>query len=185
MRSLPGRINGSGAAVSLRLSGDASADFAALAGSPDFTGGQTTNHMKTSFHSLRATDLLGMGALLAFAGCASAPLRQSTTSLESEYDPSAYQLGSSGFVAPAALQTVAPVYPWDMRRMGFNAVVNVDCIIDETGKVIDAQVTAPNDKEFDEAALVAVKRWTFKPGSQDGVAVKTRVNIPIQFSLYD
>jgi protein TonB len=36
---------------------------------------------------------------------------------------------------------------------------------------------------LDAAALAAVERWRFEPGTMDGVPVPTRVEVPIRFEL--
>lgn len=139
--------------------------------------------MKTSSHLFRASDLLGLGALVVFAGCTNLPMRQSTVAFESEYAPSAVATNGLGYQAPVPLHTVMPIHPWEMRRWGIAGGVDVNVLIDESGKVIDAQVERSSDTAFEEPALKAVKQWTFKPALQNGVPYTTRASIPIKFEF--
>ena len=36
---------------------------------------------------------------------------------------------------------------------------------------------------LDQAALAAVRRWTFEPARAGGMAVSSRVEVPVRFSL--
>lgn len=88
-------------------------------------------------------------------------------------------------VNPVPIKTPPPEYPTDARRMGLSGVVAVSIVIDEAGKITSAQVLKSSNPDFDASALAAVKKWTFKPGKKDGVAVKTKVTIPLRFDLAD
>jgi protein TonB len=59
------------------------------------------------------------------------------------------------------------------------------CTIDATGKVTEAEVQSSSRPEFEEPALEAVKQWTFKPATQDGIAVTSRATVPIRFEFED
>jgi TonB family protein len=140
--------------------------------------------MKTSLHLARAANLLSLGAFVIFAGCASAPLRQSTLPLETEY-VSVHELDIPGYEAAAPIQTVSPRHPWELARLGIPGEVSMNLAIDETGRVVDAQVVSSTDEAFEDPALEALKKWTFKPASQNGVPVASRVNIPVKFGFND
>jgi protein TonB len=88
-------------------------------------------------------------------------------------------------VNPVPVKTPPPEYPQEMKRSGASGVVAVTIVIDEKGAVISAKVAKSTHAEFEAAALEAVKKWTFKPGKKDGVAVKTKVTIPLRFNLED
>jgi protein TonB len=72
-----------------------------------------------------------------------------------------------------------------MKRLGIPGEVDVNVVIDPTGRVIDAQVVRSTDPAFDDPALEAVKQWTFKPAKQNGVPSATRILVPIQFAYTD
>ena len=140
--------------------------------------------MKTSLHFLRAADLFSVGALFVFAGCTSAPLRQSTQPLdETESTITAMEMNNPGFAAPAVLHTVEPIHPWELRRLGIPGAVKVNLMVDETGRVTDARVASSSDPAFDATSIAALKQWTFKPASLEGVAYPCRVSVPILYEL--
>src|SRR5437016_5176443 len=69
---------------------------------------------------------------------------------------------TNGDVSPPVVKThpEAP-YPPDALRDRVEGSVGVEVTIDETGRVIDARVTRGAGHGFDEAALAAVRQWTF------------------------
>ncbi len=74
------------------------------------------------------------------------------------------------------------VYPRVAERMGRSATINVRVLVDETGKVTDAQLIG--DKAsfgFDEAALAAARATEWQPAQKDGVKVKMWKVIRIVF----
>lgn len=81
------------------------------------------------------------------------------------------------------VRMVPPVYPYEMKREGINGVVSVTFEVDEQGNVQDPAVQKSTNSKFDQAALDAIKKWKFKPGRRDGVPVKMKVAIPLQFSV--
>ena len=134
-------------------------------------------------HLFRATDLSLVGLLVALAGCANTPVSQSTPVAEL---PSSFATTDSGdSKTPVPLRTVAPEYPYDMRRSGLSGVVSVHCLIDENGRVQDPRVQKTTDPAFNQVALAAVKQWTFRPARRDGIAVPARVSIPIKFISHE
>lgn len=69
--------------------------------------------------------------------------------------------------APELLEFVQADYPPEAKAQGLTASVKLSVVIDETGKVTDAQVPEPVGNGFDEAAIAAVKRFTFSPAEVD------------------
>ena len=61
-------------------------------------------------------------------------------------------------------------------------MVAVKVTINEKGLVEEVSVAKSSRVEFEKPALEAVRNWKFKPASKDGVAVKSRVVIPIKFA---
>ena len=79
---------------------------------------------------------------------------------------------------------VKPIYPRKARRKNIEGYVNLSFIVDEQG--IPSQITvdsAKPEKTFNRAAIRAVKKWRFKPGTVQGKAVKVRVSQAIEFKL--
>lgn len=84
---------------------------------------------------------------------------------------------------PLPLKTPPPDYPLEMRRAGISGLVAVMLVIDEEGKVAEAEVAKSSDTAFEGAALAAVKKWRFKPAKIEGNPVKVRVTLPLKFTL--
>jgi len=61
--------------------------------------------------------------------------------------------------------------------------VDIKVLVDENGRVVDAQRTgAKAGFGFDEAALEAARRAQFSPASKDGVRVKVWYGIKVKFA---
>ena len=54
-----------------------------------------------------------------------------------------------------------------------NGTVIVECIIDKTGRVREAQVLSSTSPLFNQSAVDAVQQWQFAPGSLHGHAIDT------------
>lgn len=76
-----------------------------------------------------------------------------------------------------------PNYPYEMRRAGINGEVEVHFICDAQGNVRDPYVIRSSQREFEQAALDAVKKWTFKPGRRAGRTVNVRMSVPVVFTI--
>lgn len=86
--------------------------------------------------------------------------------------------------APVLLHKVAPHFPELGRRVRMNAVVIVRCVIDRNGRVRDPQLVKPAPfQPFNEAVIAAVQQWRFQPGSRDGVAVESYLDLTVKFTL--
>jgi protein TonB len=87
-------------------------------------------------------------------------------------------------VAPVALYKPAPAYPQMLLKTGLKATVIVRCIIDKNGRVRDAEVLKPGPMAaFGQSVLDTVATWRYKPGSLNGVAVETYLNVTVHFSV--
>jgi TonB family protein len=83
---------------------------------------------------------------------------------------------------PVAINTPAPVYP-DLARSGeVEGEVRVRALITKEGRVSDVVVVDGNWVLHD-AAIAAVKKWTFKPALQQHKPVAVWVEIPLYFTL--
>jgi protein TonB len=63
------------------------------------------------------------------------------------------------------------------------AEVVVDFIVDNKGKVSWAVVRSSTHEGFEDAAILGVSRWQFKPGKKKGRAVNTRMRVPLRFRI--
>jgi len=87
-----------------------------------------------------------------------------------------------GVSKPQLVSRLSPRYPEIAKRTNRQATVVVSILVDENGSV--AQTRPPAVKAgfgFDEAAVEAVKRATFKPATKDGVPVKMWMDLSVVF----
>jgi protein TonB len=76
------------------------------------------------------------------------------------------------------------VYPSKARENGIQGVVYISFIVDKEGKVTAAQSHSKVGYGCEEEALRVIRslpRW--KPGKQNGNAVKVQLYMPVRFSL--
>lgn len=82
------------------------------------------------------------------------------------------------------LKSVAPSYPPEAFRSHREGWVEVQFTITADGKVVNPKVVgAEPNRVFDQAALEAVRRWTFKPRMVDGKPVEEQATRRIEFKL--
>ncbi len=75
-------------------------------------------------------------------------------------------------------------YPESARRAGTEGEVLVSFVVDEQGNVVNPKIEQGIGGGCDEEALRVIRLARFIPGQQkDGVPVKVRIAIPIQFKL--
>lgn len=84
---------------------------------------------------------------------------------------------------PVVISSIAPTYPFEMKRAGQNGSVTVGFIVDSTGAVRDAYVVDSTQREFEQSALQAIQKWRFRPGKKGGRAVNTKMQQPILFNI--
>jgi TonB family protein len=87
------------------------------------------------------------------------------------------------FTPPVLSSQEVAVYPEEARAAGIEAVVVLELLVDESGRVVDAKVTTPAGHGFDEAALTAARNFRFEPGRADGKPVPVKVTYRYQFVL--
>lgn len=111
-------------------------------------------------------------------------------------------LGSTIFVRPAAAQDdgkltpptvlthVDAVYPAAALASGVHADVILVVTIDVNGHVSNVEVAKSategkadsTRKELDEAAIAAMRQWTFRPATRNGKPVASRIRVPYHFA---
>jgi len=87
--------------------------------------------------------------------------------------------------APVPLLQTSPKFPPHLKNEVHFAEVVVDFIVDKKGKVAWAKVTSASHRGFEDAAILGVSRWQFKPGTKNGKAVNTRMRVPLHFRVTD
>jgi periplasmic protein TonB len=79
---------------------------------------------------------------------------------------------------------IKPGYPPRARRAGWEGVATIRAVIDETGRVVSAEVLASSGHQsLDQAALEAVKSARFDPALRGARPVASPVDIPVRFRL--
>ena len=79
---------------------------------------------------------------------------------------------------------VEPEYPVEAYRKREEGTVLVGASVDATGKPLDVQVVRRSgSRELDQAALDAVRQWTFEPAVRDGQAIASDVQVPVTFRI--
>lgn len=84
---------------------------------------------------------------------------------------------------PTARFQARPTFPAEMRRTGVSGEVIVEFVVDAEGNVRDAFAVRSSHREFEVEAINAVLKWKFRPGKKGGLAVGTRMRVPIPFTL--
>jgi protein TonB len=84
---------------------------------------------------------------------------------------------------PQPVSQTPPRYPRELQRSKASGLVIVKFMIDDQGNVVEPQVEKSTDDRFNQAALDAVRKWRFKPGTKAGRSVKTTTRVPIEFRL--
>lgn len=86
-------------------------------------------------------------------------------------------------VRPAPMRQSPPTYPATLLAFGINGQATMTFVVDTEGNVSDIQPTKSTHSAFEAAATEALQQWKFQPGRKNGLAVNTRVTVPIVFKL--
>lgn len=86
--------------------------------------------------------------------------------------------------SPEGAENPPPQYPVLARRLGCEGLVVVTVRVSRRGEPLTVVVKKSSGHEIlDEAAADAVRRWTFKPATVNGMAIEAELHIPIRFKL--
>ncbi|WP_330969007.1 energy transducer TonB, partial [Lysobacter sp. A3-1-A15] len=92
----------------------------------------------------------------------------------------AQSIGSS--VDPSSRSRNPPKYPTNELRQGVGGTVVLVISIDAQGNVLDVSVEkSSRNRNLDRAAMDAARKWRFNPEVRNGVAVASRVRVPVDF----
>jgi TonB family protein len=90
---------------------------------------------------------------------------------------------------PASYRKLSPpVYPASSVVSGIEGVVFVTAAVDTDGHVTSASVDHAEPvvaSVLGDAAIKAVKSWTFNPATQNAKAIASRIVVPLRFALSD
>jgi len=84
---------------------------------------------------------------------------------------------------PVVITKVPAVYTEEARRSGIQGTVQLTLFVDETGHAQGIHVEHSLQPGLDQEAIKAVRRWRFRPGEQDGHAIRVPVRVEVTFSL--
>ncbi len=84
---------------------------------------------------------------------------------------------------PRAKYERQPAYPYEAKASSMGGQVVVAFTVDERGRVVDPRVVSSTQSVFEEATLQAVRQWRFEPGRRNGVVVRFRMVLPVEFKL--
>ncbi len=82
---------------------------------------------------------------------------------------------------PRRLTAPLPDYPNAAWAAGVTGDVLVRAVIDETGRVADVEVLRGQPYGMTEAAVEAIRQWTFAPARRDGRPVAVYHNLSVSF----
>jgi protein TonB len=86
--------------------------------------------------------------------------------------------------ASRPLARLRPVYPPQARLRRLEGEVVLEFIVEADGTTRDVQVVSGNEYEvFHKAAIRAIRRWRFSPGTRQGEPVAVRVRQKVTFSM--
>jgi periplasmic protein TonB len=92
---------------------------------------------------------------------------------------------SSDVTPPKILQASKPIYPYSAQLRRIEGTVIVSILVSPVGAVEAVRIlrSAGSNYGLDQAAVAAVKRWTFTPAVQNGKRVRVWMSYPIVFKL--
>jgi protein TonB len=76
-----------------------------------------------------------------------------------------------------------PVYPFLARKLGKEGTVVLRLALDDKGRLQQIDTVESSGFGFADAASTAIRKSTFEPAISNGVAVSSRVIVPIRFVL--
>ena len=123
------------------------------------------------------------GAAAATAGAAAVVAKSSVPAHDST--AATAKVGENQHVdeLPVAITRFPPTYPEAARAAGTQGTVQLEAFVRTDGTVGDVRV-AVSVPGLDEAAIAAVRQWTFKPGLSGGKPVDAWVGIPVRFAIH-
>lgn len=88
-------------------------------------------------------------------------------------------------IPPEVLHRAEPIYPRRAERLGKEGIVVVMVLVGTRGEVLATRIRAPNPKDlgFEEAALEAARKSTFRNGTRGGTPNEQWVLVKYQFLL--
>lgn len=143
----------------------------------------------TQLRTLHRIALTAAVLTLGLATCASAlalrlNVSASTTAAPAQTPEPGKTLHVQGeVIAGNRIGFAEPVYPTAAKKAKLSGTVILKAVIGKDGKIKSLSVASSTSPMFDEAALKAVRKWTYKPYLLNGDPTEVETNITINFSL--
>jgi protein TonB len=84
--------------------------------------------------------------------------------------------------SPVCLKCPPPAYPMIALRLKRQGTVVLRVLIDENGRVKQVLVVT-GVEQLTEAAVAAVRKWTYRPALRQAAPVQAWLEVPIRFDL--
>lgn len=85
---------------------------------------------------------------------------------------------------PTPTNKFPPIYPRALLSKGIGGRVLIGCTVDANGQVASVSLKqSSGHSELDQAAINAVNKWKFKPGTKGGKNVKSACVVPFNFEV--
>jgi protein TonB len=99
--------------------------------------------------------------------------------------PLAQEVPGKNVTMPVVLREVKPAYTPEARKQGIQGLVELSVVVKDDGSVGEVTVTKSLDQTYglDDQAVIAMKKWQFRPGTKEGKPVAVRVNVEMTFTL--
>jgi len=110
------------------------------------------------------------------------PVEGVTRPREPEESP-AQAAAQEANVPPRYRMTVPPKYPPAALKDQVGGTVLLRVLVSETGDPLKVEVIRQVRSDLAEAAVSAVRLWTFEPALKDGVPVQASLTIPVAFRI--
>jgi TonB family protein len=81
------------------------------------------------------------------------------------------------------LSKVDPEYSEEARKAKYSGAVVLSIVVNTDGRAGNIKVVRSLGMGLDEKAIEAVERWRFRPGTNNGIAVRVRAQIEVNFRL--
>ncbi|MCH6258247.1 energy transducer TonB [Puniceicoccaceae bacterium K14] len=92
-----------------------------------------------------------------------------------KYEQAYVKMNQGSAEAPKPINVETP----DLDTAPAGLHMNVLLTVDAYGKVVSADVVESTDDRYNTGVTNTVKRWKFQPSIKNGVAVKSKVIVPI------
>lgn len=92
-------------------------------------------------------------------------------------------IAGNGVTPPSLLMQVDPEYSEEARKAKYSGAVMLSIVVNTQGRADNIKVLKSLGMGLDEKAIEAVQRWRFRPGTSNGVPVRVRAQVEVNFRL--